>query len=70
VVVTSFVEDKKGRKGLLTGVWKSEYIWEAPDLESVMGAWPVKGCVGFRKPMRGWSGDRTEFLLDPVWSWG
>jgi hypothetical protein len=34
-VATSFVKDKKGRKGLLTGVWKSEYIWEAPDLEKV-----------------------------------
>jgi len=26
-----------------------------------------KGCIGFRKPMHGWNGDRTEFLLDPLW---
>jgi len=36
-VATSFVKDKKGRKGLLTGTWKSEYIWKAPDLKRVKG---------------------------------
>ena len=34
-VATNFVKDKKRRKGLLTGVWKSEYIWEALDPEKV-----------------------------------
>ena len=36
-VATSFIKDKKGRKGLLIRVWKSKYIWETADLEKVKG---------------------------------